>query len=105
MENLVIIVTNVLFVRINYKVEIFLRRNRNEIQSADIGFNINFFIGGLFRTKSWKENREEYFQTYIESKFGEPTSNEESEEWGKEIESYINNLYDSYLENYVLIIY
>ena len=49
-------------------------------------------------------NREEYFQTYIESKFGEPTSNEESEEWGKEIESYINNLYNSYIENDMLII-
>ena len=50
-------------------------------------------------------NREEYFQTYIESKFGEPTSIEESDEWGEEIESYINNLYDSYIENDVSIIH
>jgi hypothetical protein len=49
--------------------------------------------------------RNEYFQTYIKSKFGDPTSIEEGEEWGKEIESYINNLYDSYIENDVLIIH
>lgn len=49
--------------------------------------------------------RNEYFQTYIKSKFGDPTSIEKGEEWGKEIESYINNLYDSYIENDVLIIH
>lgn len=49
--------------------------------------------------------RNEYSQTYIESKFGEPTSIEEADKWGKEIESYVNNLYDSYIENDVLIIH
>lgn len=49
--------------------------------------------------------RNEYFQTYIKSRFGEPTSFEEGEEWGKEIESYINNLYESYIENQMLIIH
>lgn len=49
--------------------------------------------------------RNEYFQTYIKSKFSDPTSIEEGEEWGKEIESYINNLYDSYIENDVIIIH
>ncbi|WP_394192045.1 hypothetical protein [Paenisporosarcina quisquiliarum] len=49
--------------------------------------------------------RNEYFQTYIKSKFGEPASFEDGEEWGKEIESYINNLYESYIENQKLIIY
>ena len=49
--------------------------------------------------------KNEYFQTYIKSKFGEPASTEKAEEWGKEIESYINNLYESYIENQKLIIY
>ena len=49
--------------------------------------------------------RNEYFQTYTKSKFGEPASFDEGEEWGKEIESYINKLYESYIENQKLIIH
>lgn len=49
--------------------------------------------------------RVEYFQAYIKTKFGEPSSNEEVEEWGKKIDSHVNNLYESYIENEKLIIH
>jgi len=49
--------------------------------------------------------RNEFLQTYIELKFDEPTSIEEADEWGKEIESYVNNLYVRHIENDVLIIH
>lgn len=49
--------------------------------------------------------RNEYIQAFIKSKFSEPASIDEGEEWGQEIESYINNLYESYIENDRLIIH
>lgn len=49
--------------------------------------------------------RNEYSQSYIKSKFGEPNSIEDGEEWGKEIESYVNDLYNSYIESDALIIH
>ncbi len=49
--------------------------------------------------------RTHYFQAYIESEFGEPSSDREVEKWGKEIEDSINTLYRTYIENGRLTIY
>ncbi|SOC43706.1 hypothetical protein [Ureibacillus acetophenoni] len=48
--------------------------------------------------------RNEYIQEYIKAKFNEPSSIEEGEKWGEEIEAHINNLFTHYKENRDLII-
>lgn len=48
--------------------------------------------------------RNEYIQEYIKAKFNEPSSVEEGEKWGEEIEEHINNLFTYYKENKDLII-
>jgi hypothetical protein len=48
--------------------------------------------------------RNVYVQKYIKFKFDEPSSDEEIENWGSEIEAHINNLFTTYKENKELII-
>ncbi len=48
--------------------------------------------------------RNEYIQEYIKTQFNKPSSVEEGEKWGEEIEGHINNLFTHYKEKKDLII-
>lgn len=48
--------------------------------------------------------RNEYIQEYIKANFDEPSSGEEAEKWGKEIENHINNLFTNYKDKKDLIV-
>lgn len=47
----------------------------------------------------------QYFHAFIENELGEPSSDADLEEWTKEIDAYITNLYNEYLEDGRLIVY
>lgn len=49
--------------------------------------------------------RNEYIQTYIKTNFDEPSATDGIDDWGKEVESHIEELYKNYIENQKLIIF